>query len=161
MENNQKFDIKEVKGEALPALTDQQRKWKGTIVNRQDKKSGAGRDFWLYSDLPDDRGLNQVFAVFSTTDKAIIDYYLKAATEFEMVYDKNAKYGSFNIDHIGLPDGTWATKEAKNAWKKGNKANNRALALNSAAILQAGKKESDDQTVIDIAEVFIAWIEKE
>lgn len=154
----------EVTGAPLPELNEYQRKWTGQIDTVDEKTSQRGTKFWLFKELPDDRGLSIVFAVFSSTDKEILDYYMSSNKEFSLVYNKEAKFGSFNIEHIELPNGTWTTKEAKTSWKKGNKANNRALALNSSAILYGSaesKTEIDPQKIIDLAEVFLAWIEIE
>lgn len=146
---------------------DNWRKFKGHLIDRTEKeitlKDGKKLNQVHYMDEQDERGAQLVLEVWSPTDDAILAEDHKAKRESELYYEMVTNdYGTkFKVKAIKLPDGTWSAPKAKNAWKKGNMVNNRALAVQAASTLYMGAYT--DQTAADIietAEELYKWIEK-
>lgn len=165
--SDQEVNIKDLKGEKIDLDNlEQDEKLIQTVladVETRKTKSENPRDYWIYTTPEDDRGMQMAFVTFSSTFNEILKDALTNERSLKIVYKIPAKYGSFTVSTVELPDGTYATKEAKTAWKKGNMKNNRQAALQAAATMysgaDAGKVKADN--VIELADHFLKWIEKE
>lgn len=141
--------------------------WKeytGKLIEREEKdiafKNGNKAKQFIYKDTEDDRGMQFVLQSWSSTDDAIIKGLMALGEDVHAYYEmKKTDYGTnFIIKAVQLPDGTWSVAKAKEAWKKGNAQNNRALAIQASAMLymSGGKEQAKD--VIATAQEFLDWI---
>lgn len=161
MAENEAINIKDLKGTELDLknLPENERSWRGALNDMEDKKTGNGKPYWIFSAAEDEMGRVVRFVTFSSTIKAIIEDALTNERALTLVYQLPEKYGSFTLVSAELPDGTFSAKEAREAWKKGNKANNRAQVITAAAMV-SGKEAGTDE-VIAVAEILLKWVEKE
>lgn len=151
------------------------REFKGFLIERNEQvintKSGSQIKRVTFNDEQDERGTQLVLETFSPTDDAILSKLMEKKEKIHMFYEiKTDNYGTkFRIKAIQIPDGTWTAPKAKEAWRAGSAKNNRASALNIAAIMLAPEyatlKQADKDKVvgrmITIAEELYQWIIKE
>lgn len=167
-ENNQEaVNIKDLKGVKLDlkTLAENERVWKGQLEDMVAKKTQKDTPYWIFSSSEDENGVIMQFTTFSSTQKAVIEDALIGLRPLGIVYQLPAKFGSFNVVSAELPDGTFSAKEAREAWKKGNKANNRATVIQSAVALVTWQKFDAGLDAINqaiaYAEELLKWVEKE
>lgn len=142
----------------------------GTLVHREEKtinlKDGKKLNQFIYNDEQDERGTQLNLETFSPTDDAILaklmeEHKGKVHMYYEIVTND---YGTkFKIKAIQLPDGTWSVPKAKEAWKKGNMVNNRALAVQAAATVfmgTANDEKDPTEAVLKMAADFYEWIKQ-
>ena len=140
------------------------REFNAKLVDREEKviafKNGNKAKQFLFKDAEDERGTQLTLETWSSTDDALISQLMDEDKAVHIWYEmKKTDYGTkFNIKAIELPDGTWSVPKAKEAWKKGNAQNNRALAIQAASMLfMSGGKEQVDE-VMETAQKFLDWI---
>lgn len=163
-----------IKGEENFTPPEHYKEFDGVLVHREEKtinlKDGKKLLQYIYNDEQDERGTQLNLETFSPTDDAILaklmeDHKGKVHLYYEIATND---YGTkFKIKAIQLPDSTWAIPKAKDAWKKGNIVNNRALAVQAAATLFHGTGDinpKDNKSVVEAvlatAEELYAWINK-
>jgi len=168
----------EVKGVAKSELTiaENWREFDGILVDRTEKalkmKDGKELSQYIYNDEQDSRGTQLNLETFSPTDDGILSQLMEDKKKnIHLYYEIHTdNYGTkFRIKAIELPDGTWTAPKAKEAWKKGNAVNNRALAVQSASALFMGScvadgKEQNEAVVAEvlaIADKLYEWIKSE
>lgn len=145
----------------LSTLAEQERHWKGQLADMKEKKTQKGTPYWIFKSEMDDNGFMVQFTTFSSTQKVVIEDALLNIRPIGIVYDKNPKFGSYGVICAELPDGTYSTKEAKDAWKKGNAKSNRSYALQGACTVLAGNKDIKAETITSLADELLKWIEKD
>lgn len=161
-----KFEDEKVTIEGVkdPQLQPEWKEYTGRLVEREEKeiefKSGGKGKQFIYKDEEDDRGAQLILETWSSTDDGIISQLMSDGKPVHLYYEiKKTNYGNkFTIKAVQLPDATWSVAKAKEAWKKGNVQNNRALAVQASAMLymSGGKDQIDD--VLATAEKFLDWI---
>jgi len=160
---NNEVNIADIKGVKDYKLEDNERLWQGRLVDLEEKKTQKGTSYWIFKSDVDENGMQFNFVTFSNTQKVVVEDALIQLRQIKIVYKLPIKFGSFDIVCAELPDGTFSTKEARDSWKKGNKANNRASVIQSAVAFElvdsAGKPKLD--SVFSIAEKLLKWVEKE
>ena len=144
-------------------------KWtefKGDLVERTEKeinlKDGKKLIQYIYHDAADERGAQLILETFSPTDDGILAKLMEGKDPVHLYFQKEENsYGvKFKIKAIQLPDGTWSVPKAKEAWKKGNMVNNRALAMQSAATLFQGTGDIDEKGNAEVVKAVIATAEQ-
>lgn len=163
MENNQPINLADITGVKLDlkALADTERVWSGVLDDIEEKQTQKGAKYWIFKSSEDENGVVMAFVTFSSTQFAVVNDALLNQRATKIVYQLPAKFGSFNIVSAELPDGTFSAKEAREAWKKGNKANNRASVMTSAVSFEIAKGKPTIEGVIATAEELLKWVEKE
>lgn len=157
--------------------TENLKEFNNFLVTRKEKaihtKDGNNLVQYLYEDEDDERGTHLSFETFSPTDDGILSQLMEdTKKKIHLFYEiVNDKFGTkYKIKHIELPDGTWSAPKAKEAWKKGNAVNNRALAMQAASNLFMGAGVQTDEKqdnkrlveiVIETAQELYDWIKAE
>lgn len=145
------------------------------IVDRTEKeitmKDGNKIRQVIFQDAEDDRGTRLNLETFSPTDDGIISKLMEGKEKIHLFYEVvTDKWGTkYKIKAIELPDGTWSAPKAKEAWKKGNTVNNRALAMQAATYLFMGQWIADNDKenekmltdVMKTADELYNWIKSE
>lgn len=152
------------------------REFTGALIEREEKqinlKDGKKLTQFIYRDAQDERGAQLVMETFSPTDDGVIAKLMEdTKKDIHLFYEVHTdNFGTkFRIKAVELPDGTWTAPKAKEAWRKGNAVNNRALAMQASAYLFMGAMIAGDDAanekvladVIKTADKLYEWIKAE
>lgn len=134
------------------------------IVGTWNRKKNDGTNEvatkWDYVTAPDESGVSFQVSCYSSTDHEEI----KMNTPYDIIVKravgKDGTFYGYTLKGYGEAGKPIAKKEPQSRFQKGIKLNAKAEALKAAAQLFAGQSTMPDD-VLDVAEVFEAWLNGE